>query len=131
MHKNSKQRQWIYDYIQRYPGHADAQTIYMGLKSEGKDISLATIYRNLKILCEDHQIFALMSDDDRQIYDKSCRPHDHFICTKCHRLFDVDVPYDRLIEARISKKLGIKIESHALMLYGICKDCQNSESRGK
>lgn len=127
MYNNSKQRQWILDFIQNYPGHADAKTIYEGLQAQGMNVSLATVYRNLNILCESHQIFALITDDDRQIYDKSCRPHDHFLCTKCHRLFDVSVPYDRSIETKLSKKLGIRIYQHALMLYGICEDCQKKD----
>ena len=50
--------------------------------------------------------------------------------TKCHRMYDIDLPYDRSIEAKFAKQLDISIESHALTLYGICHDC-HQERRGK
>ena len=40
--RNSVQREWIYDYIQRQDAHLSADEIYEGLLKEGKNISLAT-----------------------------------------------------------------------------------------
>ena len=45
--RNSVQREWIYDYIQRQDAHLSADEIYEGLLKEGKNISLGTVYSNL------------------------------------------------------------------------------------
>ena len=37
--RNSVQREWIYDYIQRQDAHLSADEIYEGLLKEGKNIS--------------------------------------------------------------------------------------------
>lgn len=128
--RNSVQREWIYDYIQRQDAHLSADEIYEGLLKEGKNISLATVYRNLSILVDEYKIASVMTDSKKQVYDKTCKPHDHFVCTKCHKMYDIDLPYDRSIEAKFTKQLDISIESHALTLYGICHDC-HQERRGK
>lgn len=127
--RNSVQREWIYDYIQRKDAHLSADEIYEGLLKEGKNISLATVYRNLSILVDEYKIDALMTNSKKQVYDKTCRPHDHFVCTECHKIFDIDLPYDRSIETKFAKNLNVSVESHALTLYGICHDCQSRKKR--
>lgn len=127
--RSSVQREWIYDYIQRQDAHLSADEIYEGLLKEGKNISLATVYRNLSILVDEYKIDALMTNSKKQVYDKTCRPHDHFVCTECHKIFDIDLPYDRSIETKFAKNLDVSVESHALTLYGICHDCQSRKKR--
>ena len=127
--RNSVQREWIYEYIQSNNKHLTADEIYEGLLQEGKNISLATVYRNLSILVNEYKIAALMTDSRKQVYDKTCRPHDHFVCTKCHKIYDIDLPYDRSIEAKYSKQLNSPIESHALTLYGVCQECHSGKKR--
>lgn len=127
--RNSVQREWIYDYIQQQDAHLSADEIYEGLLKEGKNISLATVYRNLSILVDEYKIDALMTNSKKQVYDKTCRPHDHFVCTECHKIFDIDLPYDRSIETKFAKNLDVSVESHALTLYGICHDCQSRKKR--
>lgn len=124
MYKHSRQRDWIYDYMQAHPDkHFSAEEIFQGLQDEKKKISLATVYRNLKILQEEHRINSMMLESGKQVYDKTCRPHDHLICTQCHKVIDLDLPYDRLLEKKAQKQLRIPIESHSLVLYGICPSC--------
>lgn len=60
--RNSVQREWIYDYIQRQDAHLSADEIYEGLLKEGKNISLATVYRNLSILVDEYKIASVMTD---------------------------------------------------------------------
>lgn len=124
MYKISKQREWIYTYMKEHPGqHFSAEDIFAGLNEMGKNISLATVYRNLKILQSEHRIASLMLASGKQVFDQTCRPHDHLICTHCHRVFDVDMPYDRSLERKAENHLQLPVESHSLILYGICTDC--------
>lgn len=126
--RNSIQRQWIYDFIQRNDGHLSAEEIYEGLLCEDRQISLATVYRNLGILVKEFKIASIMTKTGKQVYDKTCKPHDHFICTKCQKMYDVSIPYERSIDHRYSKHLPGIVESHELILYGICEDCISHES---
>ena len=103
--RNSVQREWIYDYIQRQDAHLSADEIYEGLLKEGKNISLATVYRNLSILVDEYKIASVMTDSKKQVYDKTCKPHDHFVCTKCHRMYDIDLPYDGLSKLNLPNSL--------------------------
>ena len=101
MYKVSRQREWIYDYIQSHPDrHMSVEEIYEGLKAENREVSVATVYRNLKILQDENRIASLMLESGKQVFDKTCRPHDHLICTTCQKIFDLDMPYDRSIERK-------------------------------
>lgn len=49
--------------------------------------------------------------------------HDHFICTKCKKIFEF---YDESLESiqrRVSDRYGIPI-SHKMEIYGICNNCK-------
>ncbi len=49
--------------------------------------------------------------------------HDHLICTNCGKVVEFT---DHEIEKRqhkIAKDQGFHLESHAMLLYGICSDC--------
>lgn len=121
--RSSRQRQWIYDYIQGHESHLSAEEIYEGLIKEGHQISVATVYRNLGILVEEFKIASIMTSTGKQVYDKTCKPHDHFICTKCHKMYDIEAPYDRSIDGKYARMMDMKIESHELTLYGTCSKC--------
>lgn len=129
--RNSIQRQWIYEYIQNHKEHLTADEIYDGLKKSGKNVSVATVYRNLKILVDEFKITTITTDNKKQVYDKTCKPHDHFICNECHSIYDLDAPYDRSIESKYAKQLGLSIEAHELTLYGLCHDCHLKKDEGK
>ena len=130
MYKVSRQREWIYDYIQSHPDrHMSVEEIYEGLKAENREVSVATVYRNLKILQDENRIASLMLESGKQVFDKTCRPHDHLICTTCQKVFDVDMPYDRSIERKAEHQLHIPIESHSLVLYGTCVDCLQKKGK--
>lgn len=119
--RNTKQRQIILDAVRSRCDHPTANEIFSQVSKKYPNISLGTVYRNLDILAELGEINKIkLNDADR--FDLTVVPHNHFYCTKCKRIFDIDVPYsvkedDRKIE-------GFYIESHQTIYSGICPDCQ-------
>ena len=83
----------------------------------------------LRIFEDENRIASLMLESGKQVFDKTCRPHDHLICTTCQKVFDVDMPYDRSIERKAENQLHIPIESHSLVLYGTCADCLQKKGK--
>lgn len=103
--------------------HPDASWLYEKMKEKIPNISLATIYRNLKVLTGSGDIIHL---DGTENYDGNTDVHYHFICRKCRRIFDLDMPPVNDIEEYAQKCASedIIIEKHSLAFYGVCKDCR-------
>ena len=54
--KSSKQRDMILNYMKQIDGHVTPEQVFQEMNAGGQKISLATIYRNLNILCEMHEV---------------------------------------------------------------------------
>lgn len=126
--KSSKQRDMIMQYMRSIDGHVTPEEVFQALNGEGQSISLATVYRNLNILVEMHEIRKIAHPIEGYQYDKTCVPHYHLHCTKCDRILDLDIPYDEELNALMEKKTGLHISTHSMMAEGICEDCVKKQS---
>ena len=86
--KSTRQRNVILDIINNSHSHLDAYGVYNEAKKQISNISLGTVYRNLKTLENALLIDVVYDGTDKVRYDKS-EPHQHFICTKCHKIIDI------------------------------------------
>ena len=122
--KSSKQRDMILAYMKTIEGHVSAEEVYKNMKEAGMDVSLATIYRNLNILTEMNEIKRIAHTVDGYQYDKTSKPHYHLHCTKCNRLFDLDMSYMEELNKKLEEEGHVKITSHSIMAEGICEECR-------
>lgn len=117
------QKKFILDYLKRTKNHPSAKMVYSAIRKKLPRISLGTVYRNLKELKTKGQVQEIPLEPVR--YDRDISYHTHFICRKCHRIFDVfnDVCRDCQIVKKKKTKVG-QINSYKMNFYGICKNCQ-------
>lgn len=109
--------------------HLSAEDVYRFLLEEKVEIGLATVYR---VLTQFEQAGILMRsqfDGGKAIFElNDGEHHDHLVCTYCGR---VEEFWDEEIEDRqhkIAKDHGFVLETHAMVLYGMCRDCQKDQS---
>ncbi|MGX8833040.1 Fur family transcriptional regulator [Amedibacillus sp. YH-ame6] len=126
--KSSKQRDMIMDYMRGIDGHVTPEQVYQDLNKDGSSISLATVYRNLNILSEMNEIKKIAHPIEGYQYDKTCMPHYHLHCTKCDKILDLNIPYDESLNEMITKKTGLQVNTHTMMVEGICEDCTRKQS---
>lgn len=126
--KSSKQRDMILGYMRNMDGHVMPEQVFNGLIKEGQSISLATVYRNLSILVEMHEVKKIAHPIDGYQYDKTCIPHYHLHCCKCDKILDLNIPYDEAFNEMIESKTGLHISTHDIMVEGICEDCDTKQS---
>lgn len=119
----SKQRQIIYNAIKTNPVHPSADMIYNMLKEEYPELSLGTVYRNLNVLSDMGLIVKISSGLESEHYDGNTDNHYHFICTKCSKMFDIDIPYQANIVTDAQKNSSHKIIEHDIVFSGICESC--------
>ena len=90
-------------------------------------MGIATVYRNLKLLVDAHEIRTVELPGEAARYETARHAHHHhFQCKRCARVFDVHAcPGDF---ASMAPK-GFKVEAHELTLYGLCAECGQRADR--
>lgn len=117
-------REIIYNTILNDKDHPTADIIYHKLKSSNPQLSLATIYRNLKQLEQSGSIIKITSQGSCDHYDARIDKHYHMFCVKCGKMFDVECDFDNNIINSTQTKTDHKILNYELCFVGICKECR-------
>ena len=127
--KRSKQRDSIWGFLQTRTDHPTAETVYQNIRQEIPNISLATVYRNLSLLAEMGQIQKFSPDKGPDRFDPIAAPHDHFICTACGSVMDLESASGS--EAGKVSLAGEpfpgRIDRCLTYYYGLCPDCLRAE----
>ncbi len=118
----TKQKKLILQILRNTDTHPTADWIYEQAKKEIPDISLGTVYRNLKVLKDMGEILELNYGSTYSRYDGVSTNHYHFVCKQCGKIYDLDVGIS-ISDENIEKLIGGYIEYHRLEFYGICKHC--------
>lgn len=126
MSRKSIQRDAILRVINHTTTHPGADWIYDQVRKEIPNISLGTVYRNLKLLAQAGEIKELDIPGISSRFDGRTSNHHHLICEECGRIFDMEESVDRTIEIRIAQKTGFKVKMQYLKFIGLCSDCQKN-----
>ena len=121
--KYSKQREALLTLLRSTRSHPSADWLYENLRKEFPNISLGTVYRNLSLLSDLGEIMKITTDGGADRFDGNTNRHHHFICTRCHRVMDLDMPnIDEIMETAQKCCTG-QIQNYVTHFYGICGDC--------
>ncbi len=118
----SRQRQLITDIIKNRCDHPTADMIYASARNLEPNISLGTVYRNLKLLESEGVIITLETEDKRLHYDGDVSRHSHFICSNCGKIIDIFKPAKTPSELA---KMGLSVLGEKCFYYGLCADCNH------
>lgn len=106
--------------------HQSAEDVYRALIAEDVEIGLATVYR---VLTQFEQAGILMRsqfDGGKAVFELNDGDHhDHLICTNCGKVVEFSDSDIEKRQQKIAKEKGFALESHTMMLYGICADCSS------
>lgn len=123
----TKQRQLILDYLRGVTTHPSAEIVYKDIKKKMPNISLGTVYRNLRYLA-DHGFILQLTEDDRSRFDGNIAYHLHFICRHCGKIYDIFNTPNILPE--YFEELG-SVYRVECSVYGKCKKCDKTAPRVK
>jgi Fur family peroxide stress response transcriptional regulator len=119
------QRYAVLNVLANSPDHPSAESIHAKLIDHYPTMSLATVYKTVKLLKQEGEILELEFSDLGNRYDgKKPYPHPHVICTECGKIIDPSQLNLEEITSSMMKETGFKILTHRLDFYGICPDCQ-------
>lgn len=118
----SRQREMIYETLMNTDQHPTAEMVYNWLKPQNPSLSLGTVYRNLNLLADEGTIARMAFPVER--YDANTMPHPHFRCAKCGGVYDLDLPYDPILDQQALEASGHDIKRHELLFHGTCVHCK-------
>lgn len=119
----SRQRELIYNAVLGSKEHPTAEMVYQWLKPANPNLSLGTVYRNLTLLAQEGILIRMPFPVER--YDADVRPHSHFRCKDCGRVFDLMLEKDTAMDALAAKAApGFQVEGHDLTFTGLCPECR-------
>ena len=121
--KYSRQREMIKSFLMTRKDHPTADTVYMNVRQEFPNISLGTVYRNLTLLADIGEIQRIRVGDGVDHFDADISPHNHFICTQCNSVIDLDMPSIDSINEVAGQNFDGKITGHITYFYGSCPKC--------
>ena len=120
---HSKKREAILAKIRSTTSHPTAEWVYHELKGEIPDLSLATVYRNIRLFKEDGEILSVGTVNGQERFDGTTVPHGHFICTKCNAVIDFTPPKEDATLRSCLEDSGLQVDRIELVAYGTCKAC--------
>ncbi len=123
--RNTYQRQLILEILKSTTAHPTADWIYEQARKEIPNISLGTVYRNLKILKEEGLIIEL-TDGKQSRFDARIDNHYHFKCEKCGSIYDIE-PEDIEINHSLEFK-GFSIDTVDVNITGVCSKCNGENA---
>ncbi len=118
----TEQRRTIAAVLEEADDHPDVEELYARASAADPRISLATVYRTVKLFEEAGILEKLEFGDGRARYEDAEREHhDHLIDIQSGEVIEfVDEEIEALQE-RIADKLGFELRGHRLELYGVPK----------
>ncbi len=121
--RNTYQRLQILKLMENDKTHPSARQIYLRLKKKIPSVSFATVYNNLSKMAETGEILCLDAGLREKRYDPCVKPHGHFLCLKCFKVFDFSC------SAKKPSIRNFKVFSYSVQAKGLCPAC--SEKGGK
>ena len=114
------QRRTIARVIESSPDHPDAEILYARACAIDPKISLATVYRTVKLFDEAGILDKLEFGDGRARYEDAERTHhDHLIDLDTGKVIEFVDPDIEALQEKIAAKLGYRLTGHRLELFGV------------
>lgn len=119
------QRHAILEYLIQAMSHPTADDIYKALEGKFPNMSVATVYNNLRVFREAGLVKELTYGDSSSRFDFVTNDHYHMICEDCGKIVDFHYPGLDEVEHFASHVTGFKVNSHRMEIYGSCQTCQD------
>ena len=123
----TEQRRVIARVLSQATDHPDVEELYRRSSAVDPHISIATVYRTVRLF-EDAGIISRHDfRDGRSRYEEMTEDHhDHLIDMKTGEVVEfVDEDIEKLQEA-IARRLGYRLVAHRLELYGVPADAKDN-----
>jgi Fur family ferric uptake transcriptional regulator len=122
--KMTGQRRIIAKVLAETVDHPDAEELYRRAVAFDSRISIATVYRTLRLLEEQQILERHEFGDGRARYEKADdhKHHDHLIDTKSGNVIEFESSEIEDLQREIARRHGYRLIGHRLELFGVPLD---------
>lgn len=114
------QRRVVAQVLETSLDHPDVEELYARAQVIDPGISIATVYRTVKLFEEAGILDKLEFGDGRARYEDAERDHhDHLIDLNTGQVIEFVDPDIEALQDKIAAKLGYELRGHRLELYGV------------
>ncbi|WP_298261043.1 Fur family transcriptional regulator [uncultured Litoreibacter sp.] len=114
------QRRVIAQVLEEAVDHPDVEELHARASALDAGISIATVYRTVKLFEEAGLLERLEFGDGRARYEDAERDHhDHLIDMQTGEVIEFVDPEIEELQEKIANRLGYKLKGHRLELYGV------------
>lgn len=131
--KSTRQRHLILETFFQLDGHFSVEQLWARVREHDRRVSVATVYRTMKLLGESGLAHAQNFGDGQTRYEPAIgrEHHDHLICTRCGTIIEFENDRIEQLQDLVAKKHGFRVNSHKMELYGLCRNCQKAVDAGQ
>jgi Fur family ferric uptake transcriptional regulator len=116
----TEQRRVIAGVLEDAHDHPDVEELYARAVKLDPKISIATVYRTVKLFEESGILAKHEFGDGRARYETADRDHhDHLIDMNSGMVIEFVDPEIEALQEKIAQKLGYTLKGHRLELYGV------------
>jgi Fur family ferric uptake transcriptional regulator len=116
----TEQRRVVAQVLETSHDHPDVEELYARALKLDPRISIATVYRTVKLFEEAGILEKLEFGDGRARYEDAERDHhDHLIDMQTGQVIEFVDPEIELLQEKIAQRLGYNLKDHRLELYGV------------
>ncbi|WP_092814390.1 Fur family transcriptional regulator [Roseivivax marinus] len=114
------QRRTIAQVLDDARDHPDVEELHARAARRDPRISLATVYRTVKLFEETGILERVEFGDGRARYEDARRAHhDHLIDLDTGKVIEFCDPEIEALQEKIAERLGYRLEGHRMELYGV------------
>ncbi|PWC53393.1 Fur family transcriptional regulator [Azospirillum sp. TSO22-1] len=118
--KMTGQRRVISQVLSEAEDHLDVEEVHRRAVHLDPRISIATVYRTMRLLEDAEVVEKVDFGDGRARYEeKRGQHHDHLIDTRTGHVIEFTNPELEAMKERIARELGYRIVGHRLEIYGV------------
>jgi Fur family ferric uptake transcriptional regulator len=116
----TEQRRVIARVLSDAKDHPDVEELHRRAAAVDRGISIATVYRTVRLFEESGILERHDFRDGRSRYEEAgSHHHDHLIDMKTGKVLEFVDPEIERLQTEIARRLGYKLVDHRLELYGI------------
>jgi len=121
--KMTEQRRVIARVLSTADDHPDVEEVYRRASEMDPKISIATVYRTVRIFEEAKIVERHDFGDGRSRYEEvTDEHHDHLIDIQSGKVIEFQNQEIEVLQKKIAKKHGMKLVGHRLELFGVPLD---------
>ncbi|MBP6951693.1 MAG: transcriptional repressor [Alphaproteobacteria bacterium] len=114
------QRRIIARVLSESKDHPDVEAVYSRVNQVDSKISLATVYRTLRLFEDAHILYRHEFGDGKSRYEKaSSEHHHHLIDLHTGQIIEFHDEHIETLQKKIAENLGYNLMGHRLELYGV------------